>query len=282
MSSASRDTLRYDPVNACIYCGSLEDLTDEHVIPYSLSGNILLPKASCKSCAEITHKFERTVARRVYGNFRIHNQVRTRRPKSRPTHLVIGTNTGNKDIPISEHHGTAFVCKFRRALALKGVDFDLNDNSSHWLPVAISDHKALENLGKHRGWDRKVTASFHPLELAKTIAKIGYSYAIGEFGCRSFYPLVTDLILGKSENFSYFVGGDWELPPPQVDSDNHLGIELQFSGGKLWVVPSVRLFSPAGTPKYHVAVGYIDAANPVHQAILEKHLKAGKLQFPAV
>jgi hypothetical protein len=29
---------RYEPVNECIYCGATENLSDEHVIPFALSG----------------------------------------------------------------------------------------------------------------------------------------------------------------------------------------------------------------------------------------------------
>lgn len=33
------DNRDYRPVGSCIYCGSTEDLTDEHIFPRSLVGN---------------------------------------------------------------------------------------------------------------------------------------------------------------------------------------------------------------------------------------------------
>jgi 5-methylcytosine-specific restriction endonuclease McrA len=49
------------PVSACIYCGATEPdtkLTDEHIVPLSLGGTLILPKASCLACARQTGKLE--------------------------------------------------------------------------------------------------------------------------------------------------------------------------------------------------------------------------------
>lgn len=85
----------YEPVNQCIYCGSTHSLSDEHIIPYALNGNLVLPKASCKSCADITKQFEQTVARTIYGTFRNKNQFRTRRKKERPNYIPVYTTGEN-------------------------------------------------------------------------------------------------------------------------------------------------------------------------------------------
>ncbi len=43
-----RETTRTDPIGRCIYCGGRKGLLDEHIIPYGLGGNLVLPEASCK------------------------------------------------------------------------------------------------------------------------------------------------------------------------------------------------------------------------------------------
>jgi hypothetical protein len=54
---------------ACIYCGARGTvLTNEHVIPLSLGGQHILERASCRACADITTKFERDVARDMWGD----------------------------------------------------------------------------------------------------------------------------------------------------------------------------------------------------------------------
>lgn len=45
-------------IGKCIYCGSTDNLTREHVVPRGLGGPWLLLKASCKKCARITSDFE--------------------------------------------------------------------------------------------------------------------------------------------------------------------------------------------------------------------------------
>src|SRR3712207_705268 len=54
-----RETKRVGSVGCCIYCGATNELTDEHVIPLALAGNIIVPDASCRACAAITSDFER-------------------------------------------------------------------------------------------------------------------------------------------------------------------------------------------------------------------------------
>jgi hypothetical protein len=58
-----RATTRTSPVGVCIYCGSGDNLTDEHVLPFGLGGNLVLPKASRKRYAAITPAFEGRVQR---------------------------------------------------------------------------------------------------------------------------------------------------------------------------------------------------------------------------
>ena len=44
----------YPSFGECIYCGALAkdvELTDEHIIPYSLGGEAIILDASCKACA---------------------------------------------------------------------------------------------------------------------------------------------------------------------------------------------------------------------------------------
>ena len=80
-------TQKFSPVGECIYCGargSEVELTDEHIVPYSLGGNVQLLQASCKPCARITGALEGYVGRKVLWDFRVHAKIPTRRPSERP------------------------------------------------------------------------------------------------------------------------------------------------------------------------------------------------------
>ncbi len=79
--------LVFPPVWRCIYCGSPETLSTEHIIPRGLRGNLVLPRSSCEPCRKITHKFETTCLRSNFWYFRIHTGMQRRldeRPKSLP------------------------------------------------------------------------------------------------------------------------------------------------------------------------------------------------------
>jgi hypothetical protein len=72
----------YAPVRACIYCGATAGpFSDEHIIPLSLGGNLVLPESSCHPCAKITGRFEMDVARFNFAGFRSRLSFPTRRPK---------------------------------------------------------------------------------------------------------------------------------------------------------------------------------------------------------
>src|SRR5947209_7136061 len=57
------NTVCYQPVGRCIYCGSTESLGREHIIPLALNGTAVLPKSTCDGCTRITGEFEQDVLR---------------------------------------------------------------------------------------------------------------------------------------------------------------------------------------------------------------------------
>ena len=74
----SHGPTRFSSKGRCIYCGRDDvNLTDEHVVPLSLGGQHVIEGASCSSCAKIATKFERDVAREMWGDARIHYSVFT-------------------------------------------------------------------------------------------------------------------------------------------------------------------------------------------------------------
>lgn len=90
-------------VGACIYCGSTDSpLSDEHIIPFGLNGNLILPKASCKTCATITGEIERFCLRPMLGDFRSTTGLRTRRKKTRPKTISVRHRDVRRGVEISE------------------------------------------------------------------------------------------------------------------------------------------------------------------------------------
>ena len=259
----NNQTVRYPPVGECIYCGATEcKLRDEHIIPKSLGGSLILPNASCKSCEKITCRFEGTVARSLFGNFRMRHNLPTRRPKERPSHIEVSrlddnSADGRFSVPTNEFPAPAFMYKCTKAGILEGFMPDV-DLSSSWKIVGIVSDDDLKSFAKKHGENTIYSFRYVPQQFAQTIAKIGHAYAISHFGVGTFRPLAVDLILGKSKNLSYVVGGSFEIMPAVPDAGHLLELEVRTNFRKALVVAGVRLFASASTPHYHVVVGQVD------------------------
>ena len=119
-----RNATRVKPVGLCIYCGKTEGLTEEHVVPFALGGNLILPNASCTKCNNITSAFELRVLRGFMGDARVAGEFPTRHPKDRPTTIQIGIKRKGGfepvSIPASEALGVIQLPKFQRAAFLAG------------------------------------------------------------------------------------------------------------------------------------------------------------------
>src|SRR5690349_19283977 len=79
----------YPPAGVCIYCGSNAGLEDEHIFPYGLGGNLILPKSSCRNCSRRSSAYEGTCQRSMFGPFRMLYEMPTRRKKDRPETLPL-------------------------------------------------------------------------------------------------------------------------------------------------------------------------------------------------
>jgi hypothetical protein len=84
---------QFGPVEQCIYCGATNvTLTDEHLMPSALGGDLVLVRASCISCQkEINEKVENVVLD-WFRNIRYVRKMGFRRLKKRPKTLPLAVN----------------------------------------------------------------------------------------------------------------------------------------------------------------------------------------------
>lgn len=273
--------MKYSPVGFCIYCGSKDGkLGEEHIIPYALNGALILPLASCKGCEKETHIYEHTVCRRIFGNFRMRYNVRTRRKKKRPSHLQIGITkrdgtSGKKFIPVSETPVTLILYKFEQCDYLKGK----SEEEAHfnWVPITIFSKDELHSLIRKFNWDRKMHFKTVPVEFARMMAKIAYSYCVAEIGFEGFTPFnqLIDVILNKSNNISYLIGGDWDIPAPDPAGFHQISLIYMIRKGYADLVVEIRLFPAFETPLYRVVVGKIDLNNEMHKKLIDEKIEKG-------
>jgi hypothetical protein len=96
-----REATRFEPVGHCIYCGSTSDLSEEHIIPFALGGNLILPESSCATCRDITSKIETKVLRGFMLPARTVAGFPTRHPRKRPTHFQLEAGRGGENLLLS-------------------------------------------------------------------------------------------------------------------------------------------------------------------------------------
>jgi hypothetical protein len=58
-------------IGRCIYCGSTENLSKEHIVPLGLGGEDVLYDASCGWCRDATSRIESRLLKHACKGFRV-------------------------------------------------------------------------------------------------------------------------------------------------------------------------------------------------------------------
>ena len=128
-----------------------------------------------------------------------------RRSKGRRSKTNLHKSDGSTvEIPVVQHSTPVPLYNFSRARILSGSPVRENDFT---ISMLASDKDEVTMQSNYAEWDQTHRFRAIPYRFARWIAKIGYSYAIAELGSKLFLPIVTDTILGKSEDVLSVVGG---------------------------------------------------------------------------
>jgi len=232
-------TQPYGPMGRCIYCG--RDATevllgDEHVIPRSLGGSLVLPQSSCPECARKTSAFELALAEYPMLSFTV--------PELGPAGLLTGapsTEVFHADVKIIN-----LVCdsEARRTAEAAGKPFE-------------------------------VPRGLRITQFARLLAKIAHAFAVAELGYGAFRSFLPPLILAEAPNLPDFVGGIAELEPsrdPFVGAmesrvtgsiQHHLDYQIvRANDGTTYLTVLIRLLQFIAPP-YCVVVARIDGPSTV-------------------
>lgn len=255
----------HDSVGKCIYCGSTSDLTDEHVFAYGLGGDDVLPKASCKPCAEITGAFEQDVLRGLWWLARAVLNFPTRHPKDMPKEFKVNVETKDgtqKVITLSEDErfGIAGFPEYAPPAILAPRPF---------LPgILITGHRmigfgnSLEDIAKKYNLASiNGSITYKGTGFARMLAKIALGVAVARFGIDNLDKIyVRDSILNKKDDVGMWVGSDyWEAPREHLEQEgksrhaSSIGVD---DNGNVQVRIRLFSFSPF-SPAYLVVVGHL-------------------------
>jgi hypothetical protein len=256
----------YDPVNQCIYCGAQGvPLSKEHLIPYSLNGKHVLPKASCAAHAEITSSLELDFSRTAYGIYRAENGISSRKKKrlaeslSKTVELEGERFDGTKvmvEVPIGKAPPVPVVIRLNAPGILTGAAPDAEGECRMDLPPTPDPRlRALrESLGLKSLYSSVATVPF--TNILRVLAKIAHSYAVAELGVNGFRPVLLDLILTGPGSVAlwHYIG---EHDPPAAQSESELELRYLRIGTEIWVVVDISFHFFPRMPKYQVFVGTV-------------------------
>ena len=262
----SQEKKVYPSVGKCIYCGNVDDLAMEHIIPYGLGGRIELPEASCRKCARITSNFEHTCLRTMYGPLRLLYGMPSRRKRSRPSTLPLKIKrTASEEWSYTEVEREKYPFLvlfpyFTAPLALAKPPASENRGAAtdrFWIRGASPAYvfnDLLENLVRELGVHSIMPeAKAHVAEFCQMLAKIAYSYAVAELGYESFEPyLLPGILKAELSDCDSYIGSLEKDEPPSA-SLHELGLGKSMQSNK--IIVRVRLLSKLGTPTYFVVVG---------------------------
>jgi hypothetical protein len=258
-----RTATRVGLVGFCIYCGSNESLSDEHVIPFALGGNAILEKASCKRCSKITSEFERRVLRGFMLEARTAARFPTRRPKERPTTLPLMAKRGDQmeSVALSSVQSPGF---------LHLPIFEPPAFLSGRTPVSGINVCGLETLVFGRPPDKlavdlgtntiQTSVNIDVPSFVRMIAKIGYSFAVAAQGP---FPLnevpILPLIIGSVFDGDTWVGSaEYNLMVEAQSPQHALGListMMTVDGNTEEIlIAQVKLFASASATGYQVVV----------------------------
>lgn len=254
--------MRYPKFGSCIYCGSTDQLSDEHIVPISLGGDIVLPDASCESCRVITSRFEQTVAREMLWRARLKLKVpgNRKRRKNRPTHWPMITITPDNientvDIPVGDIPLVLSIVK----MPPPGILCDRSPETIPTLNISVSSSPSeIAKFQKDYGATPKYVMQHNQLEFNLTLAKIGHAAAAAIVGVDGYEPLLTPFIRGTVgyQNSYHLIGGVLSSEETLV-ANQLIGVTTFQHRSETYLVSRVTLFGQGLFPTYLVVVGRV-------------------------
>jgi hypothetical protein len=251
--------LQLKPAGRCIYCGAEGDLTKEHIVPFALNGNSVLPDASCKRCAAITSKFELHVLRGSMRSVRIYRRLQSRRGHSGalieyPLTIVRNGVQQMVHVPLDKYPILLNFPTFAvpRAFAgLTGVGISVAGITT------VSFGRRPEDVMRELGAEQIIVNSHadQPTAFARMVAKIAYAFAVG-MGHDALLDgpsVVVPGILGDRDDIGDWVGTHTGPIHKYSGALHRIAVREDLDKGLL--LADVHLFCDSETPSYGVILG---------------------------
>jgi hypothetical protein len=251
----------FTPVGECIYCGSKDQLTNEHIIPYSLNGIAVLPLASCQKHATATSKFELSFARgpawpmRAAFGFQSYGK---KYPQSFPLIMHKNGKKQSIEVPLAEFpiilQMPMFAALPAFLLGQRGVPISSAGTVAVSLRPGKSPTDLLQEIGHRYGGEGIEVPRVSHKAFARLLAKSAYALAVAECGLaniRSKY--VVPAILDEADDLGTWIGSS---PPLAAEQAGHTTQVQTRTGptGESIIAVLMKFFANLPTPAYVVIV----------------------------
>lgn len=257
----------YPRVDQCIYCGSRERLTDEHIFPYGLGGRWVIPNGSCSECARVTSAFEGVVQRTMLGPLRLMFGMPSRRKRERPKKLPLkvrvtpGADWTFMDVDQEVYPFLVLLPNLTLPDEITGFKRDGPRHAAaktYWIRGASLRNNFDEHchgLAAELGVvEIMPTATSDAESFFRMLAKIAHAYAVAELGSEAFKPFLIPMIQdGDTREAVQYVGGIAQTEG--VSTALHQAWIAPYPADPSLLAVRVRLLACLGTPTYVVAVG---------------------------
>jgi len=238
----------------CIFClADDKDLTEEHVIPYSLSGigEIYIKDGSCGGCnSRINQQYENPLMQNDFKTIRAFLDLK-RRKKKKPLKLpsTLSLSRGPIETSIEDTPPLIPLISLPPAGLLTGIDY----GDGHAMDIGSVQITIVDLSAKSRKWgDLGANVQIAPGAQPMVMAKIAYAYACTVLGLdRVKGGAAHDLIMERRHDIYNVVGGLAVEEPLTSRHFHHL--HLRKRGG--WITVIVHLFASFGARPWEVVIG---------------------------
>jgi hypothetical protein len=249
----------------CIYCGATENLSDEHVIPFALGGNLYVSNASCPECRDLTSRFERRVLRGFMYRARVAGNFPTRRPRERPNEVGVTLLDDESPrafpLPRQSAPGVLQLPIFEPPRFLHGQS-NLHGIGVCGLEAIHFGPNVEEVVRSHGATGFRQSDAIEWEDFTRMLAKIGYCFTVGVFGLVPLEQvLVLPFIRGEMRDAGTWVGSvQYEMESDKRGALHGLGYQIYQDGSeppRQLVVARVKLFASSGATGFEVVVRYV-------------------------
>jgi hypothetical protein len=249
---------------SCIYCGSRDQLSSEHIVPYAWGGTVQVHNGSCEVCRLITSGFE---------NYALNDgaMAHVRKSIGLPSRSNHSSVKGSIEMAMEDREGQALTIEagtnapailgfplFVRAGLLsddgKRTTLDLEGMAA----VAFGEDLSTFMEGHSAAGAVQRESTKRVMAFARTIAKIAYCWAWRDGvidrlgGARA----LVDAFMRHPEHLGAFLGT--KPSPYERYSGYQLRIEYKLSMPRQLVYLEVQMFADTAAPIYEVVLGRVD------------------------